>query len=172
MKKKVVLTLKSILTCLVPLMLAPLFLSGCVTLFGGPSYKEFSANLSSIEPNKGRLVFYGTNTKWHGFLTGGKWKAKIKINGENIDTPHGEDIFFIVDRPAGENNIIVNGEDIYGLIIERGNTYFYEMQIYKKQVIGFTLRQFDFFLRLLKVDPVNADQAIKAMTYKAVIETN
>jgi hypothetical protein len=158
MKKQVVSGMLSIVSCILSLVLVLLFLYGCATL-SGPTYKEFSAKLPSLEPNNGRLVFYGYNKEWLGLAFGGYWKPTIAINGENISMPYGQNIFFIVDRPHGENKISVDGEHSHTLIIERGNTYFYEMQKLESR------------LKLLKVDPGYSDQMIKSMTYKAGTQT-
>ena len=60
--------------------------------------------LPTLESDMGRIFFFGQNSA---FL---EFKKTLSINGEELDGPYGTDIFFFVDRPAGDYMIAVDGE--------------------------------------------------------------
>ena len=154
------------------LVLVPLFLYGCASS-SGTTYREFSAKLPPLKPDHGRLVFFGTDiatlsTQFGHFAayTG----PSLAINGVNYDAPRGHNIFFVIDRPAGENRISTDGDHSYNLVIERGSTYFYQMQVQRIPKTG-ALWEDSHWLKLLKVDPDYANRKIKTMSYKAIKQT-
>ena len=67
-------------------------------------YHKVVDNLPTLESGMGRIFFFGRNSSF-------VFKPTISINGEELDMPYGKDIFFFVDRPAGEHVIAVDGED-------------------------------------------------------------
>ncbi len=68
------------------------------------AYHKVVDKLPTLEPDMGRIFFFGSNSA---FLES---KPTLSVNGEELDGPYGRDIFFFVDRPAGECVIAVDGE--------------------------------------------------------------
>ncbi len=68
------------------------------------AYHNVVDDLPTLESDMGRIFFFGSNSE---FL---RSKPTLSINGGGLDGPYGTDIFFFVDRPAGECVIAVDGE--------------------------------------------------------------
>ncbi len=68
------------------------------------AYHNVVDDLPTLESDMGRIFFFGQNSA---FL---EFKKTLSINGEELDGPYGTDIFFFVDRPAGDYMIAVDGE--------------------------------------------------------------
>ncbi len=68
------------------------------------AYHNVVDDLPTLESDMGRIFFFGSNSA---FL---ETKPTLSINGEELDGPYGTDIFFFVDRPAGDYMIAVDGE--------------------------------------------------------------
>ncbi len=76
-----------------------------VTLTGNPdAYHKVVDELPTLESDMGRVFFFGSNSALL------ESKPTLSINGEKLDGLYGRDIFFFVDRPAGEYVIAVDGE--------------------------------------------------------------
>ncbi len=75
------------------------------SLAGHPNaYHKVVEELPTLESDMGRIFFFGSNSE---FL---RSKPTLSINGGELDGPYGTDIFFFVDRPAGDYMIAVEGE--------------------------------------------------------------
>ena len=68
------------------------------------AYHNVVDDLPTLESDMGRIFFFGQNSA---FL---EFKKTLSINGEELDGSYGTDIFFFVDRPAGDYMIAVDGE--------------------------------------------------------------
>ncbi len=68
------------------------------------AYHNVVDDLPTLEADMGRIFFFGQNRAFLAF------KRTLSINGEEIDGPYGTDIFFFVDKAAGEYVIAVDGE--------------------------------------------------------------
>ncbi len=68
------------------------------------AYHNVVDELPTLESDMGRIYFFGSNSALF------KSKPTLSVNGEALDGPYGKDIFFFVDRPAGEYVIAVDGE--------------------------------------------------------------
>ncbi len=66
-------------------------------------YHKVVDKLPMLESGMGRIFFFGRNSAI-------SFKPTLSINGEKLDGPYGKNIFFFVDRPAGEYVIAVDGE--------------------------------------------------------------
>jgi hypothetical protein len=71
----------------------------------------------------GRIFFFGANTTAELLAP----RAKLSINGEELDGPYGRKIFFFVDRLAGEYVIAVDGETELQFDLARGETKYISM---------------------------------------------
>ncbi len=93
-----------------------------VTLTGNPdAYHKVVAELPALESDMGRVFFFGSNSAFM------KSKPVLSINGEELDGPYGTDIFFFVDRPAGECVIAVDGEAALQFDLVRGEKKYVAM---------------------------------------------
>ncbi len=93
-----------------------------VPLNGNPdAYHKVADTLPTLESDMGRIFFFGQNS---GFL---KFKKTLSINGDELDGPYGKDIFFFVDRPAGEYMIAVDGETALQFDLGRGERKYIAM---------------------------------------------
>jgi hypothetical protein len=68
------------------------------------AYHNVVDELPTLASDMGRIYFFGSNSA---FLES---KPTLSVNGEELDGHYGKDIFFYVDRPAGEYVIAVDGE--------------------------------------------------------------
>ena len=68
------------------------------------AYHNVVDNLPTLESDMGRIYFFGSNSAFF------KSKPTLSVNGKELDGPYGTDIFFFVDRPAGDYMIAVDGE--------------------------------------------------------------
>ena len=68
------------------------------------AYHKVVEELPTLESDMGRIFFFGSNSAFQ------ESKPTLSVNGEELDGPYGEDIFFFVDRPVGEYVIAVDGE--------------------------------------------------------------
>ena len=92
-----------------------------VSLAASPNaYHKVVDELPMLESDMGRIFFFGTNSA---FLK----KPTLSINGKELDGPYGKDIFFFVDRPAGEYVIAVNGEVALQFDLGRGEKKYVAM---------------------------------------------
>ncbi len=92
------------------------------SLAGHPdAYHKVVDELPTLESYMGRIFFFGQNSA---FL---EFKKTLSINGEELDGPYGKDIFFFVDRPAGEYVIAVDGEAALQFDLVRGETKYVAM---------------------------------------------
>ena len=74
-------------------------------LRGNPdAYHKVVDKLPTLESGMGRIFFFGSNSVFLAF------RPTLSINHEELDGPYGQDIFFFVDRPAGEYVIAVDGQ--------------------------------------------------------------
>ena len=91
-------------------------------LRGNPdAYHKVVDELPTLESDMGRIFFFGSNSA---FL---ETKPTLSINGEELDGPYGTDIFFFVDRPAGECVIAVDGEAALQFDLVRGEKKYVAM---------------------------------------------
>ncbi len=76
-----------------------------VSLAASPNaYHKVVDKLPTLESGMGRIFFFGSNSV---FL---EFRPTLSVNGEKLDGPYGTDIFFFVDRSAGEYVIAIDGE--------------------------------------------------------------
>jgi hypothetical protein len=68
------------------------------------AYYNVVDDLPTLESDMGRIYFFGSNSAFF------KSKPTLSVNGEALDGPYGKDIFFFVDKAAGEYVIAVDGE--------------------------------------------------------------
>ncbi len=93
-----------------------------VTLTGNPdAYHKVVGELPTLDSDMGRVFFFGTNSAFM------ESKPTLSINGEELDGPYGEDIFFFVDRPVGEYVIAVDGEAALQFDLGRGEKKYVAM---------------------------------------------
>ncbi len=85
------------------------------------AYHNVVDDLPTLESDMGRIFFFGQNSA---FL---EFKKTLSINGEELDGPYGTDIFFFVDRPAGEYVIAVDGEAALQFDLVRGEKKYVAM---------------------------------------------
>ncbi len=85
------------------------------------AYHNVVDDLPTLESDMGRIFFFGSNSA---FL---ETKPTLSINGEELDGPYGTDIFFFVDRPAGEYVIAVDGEAALQFDLGRGEKKYVAM---------------------------------------------
>ncbi len=143
-------------------------LDGCASQ--SPAGHENSIELPTLSDSEGRLVFFGRNSGWYGLLGGGNWKPVILINNENTATPHGDGIYFIIDRPPGMYEISVDEQDTpsHKLDLEAGEVHYVEMLVSEKSDTGFSLRLTKFVLGFASVDPNYGEQSIRNMSHKSI----
>ena len=84
-------------------------------------YHNVVEDFPALESDMGRIFFFGSNSA---FL---KSKPTLSINGGELDGPYGTDIFFFVDRPAGEYVLTVDGEAALQFDLVRGETKYVAM---------------------------------------------
>ena len=84
-------------------------------------YHNVVEDFPALESDMGRIFFFGSNSE---FL---KSKPTLSINGGELDGPYGTDIFFFVDRPAGEYVLAVDGEAALQFDLVRGETKYVAM---------------------------------------------
>ncbi len=85
------------------------------------AYHKVVDELPTLESDMGRIFFFGSNSAWL------ETKPTLSINGEELDVPYGTDIFFFVDRPAGEYVIAVDGEAALQFDLVRGEKKYVAM---------------------------------------------
>ena len=85
------------------------------------AYHNVVDDLPTLESDMGRIFFFGQNSV---FL---EFKKTLSINGEELDGPYGTDIFFFVDRPAGDYMIAVDGEAALQFDLGRGEKKYVAM---------------------------------------------
>ena len=84
------------------------------------TYDKVVDQLPVLESGMGRIFFFGRNSAF-------SFKPTLSINGEKLDGPYGKDIFFFVDRLAGEYVISVDGEAALQFDLGRGDTKYVAM---------------------------------------------
>ncbi len=93
-----------------------------VSLTGNPdAYHKVVDELPTLESDMGRIFFFGSNSA---FL---ETKPTLSINGEELNGPYGTDIFFFVDRPAGDYMVAVDGEAALQFNLGGGETTYVAM---------------------------------------------
>ncbi len=85
------------------------------------AYQNVVDDLPTLESDMGRIFFFGTNGAFM------EPTATLSINGEELDGPYGTDIFFFLDRPAGEYVIAVDGEAALQFDLVRGEKKYVAM---------------------------------------------
>ena len=85
------------------------FCAACAGLPGSlaehpDAYHNVVDDLPTLQSDRGRIFFFGQNSS---FLAR---TGTLSINGKKVDDPYGTDIFFFVDKAAGEYVIAVDGE--------------------------------------------------------------
>ncbi len=78
------------------------------------AYYNVVDDLPTLESDMGRIYFFGSNSAFF------KSKPTLSVNGEELDGPYGKDIFFFVDKAAGEYVIAVDGEAALHFDLGRG----------------------------------------------------
>jgi len=87
------------------------------------AYHNVVDDLPTLESDMGRIFFFGSNSM---FL---EFKPTLSVNGEELDAPYGKDIFFFVDRPAGEYVIAVDSDAALQFDLSRSETKYVAMDI-------------------------------------------
>jgi len=143
------------------------FLYGCASQ--SSASHENSIELPPLSDHEGRIVFLGRNSGWYGLLGGGKWKPVILINNEKTATPHGDGIYFIIDRPPGMYEINVDEQDTpaHTLSLDAGEVHYVEMLVSETSDTGLNLRLTKFILRFSSVVPNYGEQSIRNMKYQS-----
>jgi hypothetical protein len=85
------------------------------------AYHNVVDELPTLESDMGRIYFFGSNSAFF------KSKPTLSVNGEELDGPYGKDIFFFVDRAAGEYVIAVDGEAALHFDLGRGEKKYVAM---------------------------------------------
>ncbi len=85
------------------------------------AYHNVVDDLPTLESDMGRIFFFGSNSASQ------ESKPTLSVNGEELDGPYGEDIFFFVDRPVGEYVIAVDGEAALQFDLGRGENKYVAM---------------------------------------------
>jgi len=85
-------------------------------------YHEVADKLPTLESGMGRIFFFG-----HYKSSIIRNRPTLSINAEELDGPYGQDIFFFVDRPAGEYVIAVDGEVALQFDLGRGEKKYVAM---------------------------------------------
>ncbi len=85
------------------------------------AYYNVVDDLPTLESDMGRIYFFGSNSAFF------KSKPMLSINGEELDGPYGKNIFFFVDRAAGEYVIAVDGEAALHFDLGRGEKKYVSM---------------------------------------------
>ena len=83
-------------------------------------YHKVVDKLPLLESGMGRIFFFGRNSAI-------SFKPTLSINGEKLDGPYGQNIFFFIDRPAGEYIIAVDGEAALQFNLGRGEKKYVAM---------------------------------------------
>ncbi len=92
------------------------------SLAGHPdAYHKVVDELPTLESDMGRIFFFGSNSAFQ------ESKPTLSFNGEELDGPYGTDIFFFVDKPAGECVIAVDGEAALQFDLVRGEKKYVAM---------------------------------------------
>ncbi len=84
-------------------------------------YHNVVDELPTLESDMGRIFFFGSNNAFQ------ESKPTLSVNGDELDGPYGEDIFFFVDRPVGEYVIAVDGEAALQFDLGRGEKKYVAM---------------------------------------------
>lgn len=135
--------------------LAALLFAGCVTVSG--RFLAAQENWPAPEPGRGRLIMLGTDFGWYGVLAGVAWSPVITIDGRQVEHTNGGSIYFYLDLPAGPHTIDVADSDSLAVEVPAGDTAYVLMQPYTVPNTSLlTLRQFDYKLRLMRLDARNA----------------
>ena len=93
-----------------------------VSLAASPNaYHKVVDELPMLESDMGRVFFFGSNSALL------ESRPTLSVNGEKLDGPYGKDIFFFVDRPAGEYVIAVDGEAALQFDLDRGEKKYVAM---------------------------------------------
>ena len=126
------------------------------------TYDKVVDQLPVLESDMGRIFFFGRNSAF-------SFKPTISINGEKLDGPYGKNIFFFVDRPAGEYVIAVDGEAALRFDLGRGEKKYVAMDsgspvnpedgIFKPLTLGWTMT-----IRL--IPSRHADAVMRNMRWK------
>ncbi len=85
------------------------------------AYHNVVDDLPTLESDMGRIYFFGSNSA---ILES---KPTLSVNGEDFDGPYGKDIFFFVDRAAGEYVIAIDGEAALHFDLGRGEKKYVAM---------------------------------------------
>ena len=85
------------------------------------AYHNEVDELPTLETDMGRIYFFGSNSAFF------KSKPTLSVNGEELDGPYGKNIFFFVDRAAGEYVIAVDGEAALHFDLGRGEKKYISM---------------------------------------------
>ncbi len=93
-------------------------------LRGNPdAYHKVVDKLPTLESGMGRIFFFG-HYKSSSIIRN---RPTLSMNAEELDGPYGQDIFFFVDRPAGEYGLAVDGEAVLQFDLVRGETKYVAM---------------------------------------------
>jgi hypothetical protein len=93
-----------------------------VSLTGNPdAYHKVADQFPTLESDRGRIFFFGSNSA---FLES---KPTLSVNGEELDGPYGKNIFFFVDRLAGEYVLAVDGEEALKFELGQGEKKYVAM---------------------------------------------
>ena len=87
-------------------------------------YHKVVDKFPMLESGMGRIFFFGRNSSF-------VFKPTLSINGEKLDGPYGKNIFFFIDRPAGEYVLAVDGEVALQFDLGRGEKKYVAMEIGK-----------------------------------------
>lgn len=91
-------------------------------LRGNPdAYHKVVDKLPTLESGMGRIFFFGSNSV---FL---EFRPTLSVNGEKLDGPYGDDIFFFLDRAPGEYMIAVDGDAVLQFGLGRGEKKYVAM---------------------------------------------
>ena len=91
-------------------------------LRGNPdAYQKVVDKLPTLESGMGRIFFFGSNSV---FL---EFRPTLSVNGEKLDGPYGDDIFFFLDWAPGEYMIAVDGDVVLQFALGRGEKKYVAM---------------------------------------------
>ncbi len=83
-------------------------------------YHKVVDKFPMLESGMGRIFFFGHYSSL-------SKRPTLSINGEKLDGPYGNNIFFFVDRPAGEYVLAVDGEVALQFDLGRGEKKYVAM---------------------------------------------
>ncbi len=136
-----------------------------VSLTGNPdAYHKVADQFPTLESDRGRIFFFGSNSA---FLES---KPTLSVNGEELDGPYGKNIFFFVDRLAGEYVLAVDGEVALQFELGQGEKKYVAMNSGKpvnpKKVGFFEPASLGWVMKLRLTPARHAEAVMKYMRWK------